>query len=142
MSSRLAKYIIYIIHVQLTLYVRLTFFRSPTNFQCHFILCPIQNKLNLRDISWLQKHDNVHYKDIYIYIVYIRIYTPRVERRDLFHSRRDVNLEEHRIYFLRRDRIFTYGKLKIYGQFKVHEVSKISKLISLRIQVIFNSGNK
>lgn len=28
------------------------FFRSPTDFQCHFILvCPIQNKLNLRDTS-------------------------------------------------------------------------------------------
>jgi len=34
--------------------LEVTFFRSPTNFQCHFILCPIQNKSILRDISWFR----------------------------------------------------------------------------------------
>jgi hypothetical protein len=34
--------------------LEVTFFGSPTNFQCHFILCLIQNKLNLRDISWFR----------------------------------------------------------------------------------------
>jgi len=80
----------------------------------------------------------------YIYVciyIYIYIYTPRVERRDLLHSRHDVNLEENRSYFVRRAESL-YMETKKYGQFEFHEVSKISKLISLRIRLIFNSGNK
>jgi hypothetical protein len=35
--------------------------------------------------------DNLHYKDTFI---------PRIERRDLFYSHHDVNLEKNRLFLL------------------------------------------
>lgn len=119
-SSRLAIYIISIIHVQLTLYVRWHFSKarqisndisSYVLFKTNWIREIFPDFGNIRKYrSWTR---NICSRKMLRYITRI----PRVEHRDLFHSRHGVNLQENRLYFVRRDRIFIYGKLKIYSQF-------------------------